>query len=64
MIRLLLVDDQPLVRVDGVWWPVHLWAGTPLVAGLTGWLLSLLAVPAPDALAPSPAITAEDYLSA
>lgn len=34
-----------LIRVDGVWWPVHLWAGAPLVAGLTGLLVSLLAVP-------------------
>ncbi len=36
-----------LIRVDGVWWPVHLWAGAPVVAGLTGWLLSLVAVPPP-----------------
>lgn len=34
-----------LTRVDGVWWPVHLWAGAPLVAGLTGLLVSLLVVP-------------------
>lgn len=34
-----------LIRVDGVWWPVHLWAGAPLVAGLTGLLVSLLVVP-------------------
>src|SRR5215472_11871770 len=34
-----------LLRVDGVWWPVHLWAGAPLVAGLTGLLVSLLVVP-------------------
>lgn len=34
-----------LIRVDGVWWPVHLWAGAPLVAGLTGWVVSLVAVP-------------------
>jgi hypothetical protein len=35
-----------LIRADGVWWPVHLWAGAPVVAGLTGWLVSLVAVPA------------------
>lgn len=34
-----------LIQVDGVWWPVHLWAGAPIVAGLTGWLVSLLVVP-------------------
>jgi len=34
-----------LIRVDGVWWPVHLWVGAPLVAGLTGLLVSLLVVP-------------------
>jgi hypothetical protein len=34
-----------LVHADGVWWPVHLSAGAPVVAGLTGWLVSLLVVP-------------------
>lgn len=34
-----------LIRVDGVWWPVHLWAGAPVVAGLTGWVVSLAVVP-------------------
>jgi hypothetical protein len=34
-----------LIRVDGVWWPVHLWAGAPFVAGLAGLLVSLLVVP-------------------
>ncbi|HKA10926.1 MAG TPA: hypothetical protein VKI99_10710 [Candidatus Dormibacteraeota bacterium] len=34
-----------LIGVDGTWWPVHLWAGAPLVAGLTGLLISLLVVP-------------------
>ena len=36
-----------LIRADGVWWPVHLWAGAPVVAGLAGLLLSVLAVPPP-----------------
>jgi hypothetical protein len=36
-----------LIRADGVWWPVHLWAGAPAVAGLAGLLLSVLAVPPP-----------------
>jgi len=34
-----------LIHADGVWWPVHLWAGAPVVAGLTGWLVSVLVVP-------------------
>jgi hypothetical protein len=36
-----------LIRVDGVWWPVHLWAGAPVVAGLTGLILSLAVLPPP-----------------
>jgi hypothetical protein len=42
-----------LIRVDGVWWPVHLWAGAPFVAGLTGWVVSLVVVPAPAPTAPA-----------
>ena len=34
-----------LIAADGVWWPVHLTAGAPVVAGLTGWLVSVLVVP-------------------
>ncbi|HXM58672.1 MAG TPA: hypothetical protein VOB72_24950 [Candidatus Dormibacteraeota bacterium] len=34
-----------LLRVDGLWWPVHLWVGAPVVAGLTGCLLSLVVLP-------------------
>jgi hypothetical protein len=36
-----------LIGSDGVWWPVHLWAGAPVVAGLTGWLVSLAVLPPP-----------------
>jgi hypothetical protein len=36
-----------IISVDGVWWPVHLWAGAPVVAGLTGLLVSLAVVPPP-----------------
>jgi hypothetical protein len=36
-----------LIVADGVWWPVHLWAGAPVVAGLTGLLVSYCAVPPP-----------------
>jgi hypothetical protein len=34
-----------LIAVDGIWWPVHLWAGAPVVAGLTGWVVSLVTLP-------------------
>lgn len=34
-----------LIGSGGVWWPVHLWAGAPLLAGITGVLLSLLVAP-------------------
>jgi hypothetical protein len=32
---------------DGIWWPVHVWAGAIALAGLVGWLLSYLVVPPP-----------------
>jgi hypothetical protein len=31
----------------GIWWTVHVWAGTIVVAGLVGWLVSYLVVPPP-----------------
>jgi hypothetical protein len=31
----------------GVWWSVHLWAGTIVLTGLVGLLVSLLLVPPP-----------------
>ena len=34
-----------LLAGGGVWWPVHLWAGAPVLAGLTGVLISLLVAP-------------------
>jgi hypothetical protein len=30
---------------EGIWWPVHLWAGAIVLAGLVGWLLSYLVLP-------------------
>ncbi len=35
-----------LQSADGLWWPVHLSVGAPMVAGITGWLISLLVSPA------------------
>lgn len=30
---------------EGLWWPIHLWAGAAVVSGMIGWLLSYLVVP-------------------
>jgi hypothetical protein len=40
----LYYADVALTR-GGVWWPVHLWGGSIVIAGLTGLLISLLAIP-------------------
>ncbi len=32
---------------DEVWWNIHLWAGSIVISGFVGWLLSLLAFPQP-----------------
>jgi hypothetical protein len=34
--------------MKGLWWSVHLWAGSIVLAGLAGWLLSYLVVPPPE----------------
>ena len=39
----------------GVWWSVHLWAGTIVLTGLVGLLVSLLLVPPPWPVTPRPA---------
>ncbi|HVH65470.1 MAG TPA: hypothetical protein VM674_05490 [Candidatus Acidoferrum sp.] len=31
--------------VDVVWWPIHVWTGCIVIAGIVGWLLSLAMVP-------------------
>jgi hypothetical protein len=36
---------------DGVWWPVHLWTGAIVLAGVTGWLVSLVVMPSGHAAA-------------
>jgi hypothetical protein len=36
---------------DGVWWPVHLWTGAIVLAGVTGWLVSLVVMPSRHAAA-------------
>ena len=33
-----------LLKADGIWWPVHVWTGAVVVAGLTGLLVSYLIV--------------------
>ena len=37
-----------ILAAGGSWWPVHLWAGAPLLAGITGLLVSLLVAPPSD----------------
>jgi hypothetical protein len=34
-----------LLATGGVWWPLHVWTGTVLIAGAEGWLLSFLVLP-------------------
>lgn len=33
------------VFCEGVWWPVHMWAGAPVMAGLVGLMTSFVAAP-------------------
>lgn len=40
---------RALFVADGVWWPIHLWAGAIALAGLTGWLVGLVVMPARSA---------------
>jgi hypothetical protein len=42
-----LVYFLALVATTGIWWSIHLWLGSVVVAGITGWLLSYVAVPPP-----------------
>jgi hypothetical protein len=41
--------------VDGLWWTIHLSAGTIVLAGLLGWLLSYVAAPPQEPSAAEPA---------
>jgi hypothetical protein len=34
-----------LMMLGGIWWPIHLWAGGIILAGVTGWLMSFLILP-------------------
>ena len=34
-----------LMATHGIWWSLHLWLGTVVFSGVTGWLLSYLIVP-------------------
>jgi hypothetical protein len=40
-----LVYFLALVATTGIWWSIHLWLGSVAVAGITGWLLSYVAIP-------------------
>ena len=34
-----------LMRTGGIWWPIQLWTGVVLLAGIVGWSLSCLLIP-------------------
>ena len=34
-----------LIVTEGIWWSIHLWSGSIMLAGIVGWLLSYLAAP-------------------
>lgn len=34
-----------LQMLEGVWWPIHVWAGGIVLAGVIGWLISYLPLP-------------------
>ena len=51
---------RALFVFDGVWWPIHLWTGTIVLAGVTGWLVSLVVLPA----RPSATVIASDEVGA
>lgn len=42
-----LVYFLALVATTGIWWSIHLWLGSVVLAGITGWLLSYVAIPPP-----------------
>jgi hypothetical protein len=37
-----------VAATKGLWWSVHLWTGSILLAGVVGWLLSYLVAPPPE----------------
>lgn len=37
-----------LALTSGIWWTVHLWTGTIAMAGIAGWLVTLVMVPVPQ----------------
>ena len=34
-----------LIITEGIWWSVHMWTGTVLLAGFAGWLISFILMP-------------------
>ena len=50
-----LIYFLTLVATTGIWWSIHLWLGSVVVAGITGWLLSYVAIPPTGAPAASSA---------
>jgi hypothetical protein len=51
-----LVYFLTLLATTGIWWSIHLWLGSVALAGITGWLLSYVALPpAMPGAGPAPA---------
>ncbi|MGH2769768.1 MAG: hypothetical protein ACRDJF_04515 [Actinomycetota bacterium] len=44
---LYLTYFMALLATRGVWWSIHLWTGSIVLAGIVGWLLSYLLAPPP-----------------
>ncbi len=44
---LYLTYFTALLATRGVWWSIHLWTGSIVLAGIVGWLLSYLLAPPP-----------------
>jgi hypothetical protein len=44
-VAVYLVYFLSLLATTGIWWSVHLWLGSVALAGITGWLLSYVALP-------------------
>jgi uncharacterized membrane protein YagU involved in acid resistance len=48
-----LIYFLTLVATTGIWWSIHLWLGSVVLAGITGWLLSYVTIPPPIGAAAS-----------
>jgi len=44
-VALYVIYFSALLLSGGIWWTVHLWTGSIVIAGIAGWLLSYLVLP-------------------